>query len=178
MLSLIVKLIDQIDYHLSSPNQQDILKESFLGLDLSPNDAYHIIVPIDDLNTLSVKALRYARSITPRVTAFHVEAYEGESDQLKQKWELTHTKIPLVIRFSPDHHIIDLLTDFIDSEESFSAPGDVIAILVPQLVASNRWETALHNNTRLFLSDTMLKKRNVRVLIIPFYLDDIKGNKS
>jgi hypothetical protein len=34
---------------------------------------------------------------------------------------------------------------------------------------------ALHNNTSLFIANAMLKKRNVIVSIIPFYLDDIKN---
>jgi hypothetical protein len=38
------------------------------------------------MNTMVVKALQYARTMTANVEAFHVEIYPGEGDKLRNKW--------------------------------------------------------------------------------------------
>lgn len=175
IVPLIVMLMHKIKFHYISVAQQlDIPNEYLSELKLTTSYSHHVIVPIDSLNVMVVKALRYARSLSPNVEAFHVEVYEGEADKLKRKWELLDTDIPLIVKFSPYREVVNLLTEYIDSEEHASQPGDVITVLLPQFFVSRRWEMALHNNTSLFIANAMLKKRNVIVSIIPFYLDDIK----
>jgi hypothetical protein len=161
-------------HYLMVAQQLDIPNEYLAEIKFETNYSHHVIVPIDSLNVMVVKALRYARSLTPNVEAFHVEIHEGEADKLRRKWELLNTDIPLVIKYSPYREVVNLLTDYIDSEEHASKPGDVISVLLPQFFVPHRWEMALHNNTSLFIANAMLKKRNVIVSIIPFYLDDIK----
>lgn len=176
IVPLIVMLMYKIKYHyLSVAQQLDIPNEYLQGLKLTTGYSHHVIVPIDSLNVMVVKALRYARSLTPNVEVFHVEIYEGEADKLRRKWALLDTDIPLVIKYSPYREVVNLLIDYIDSEEHASKPGDIITVLLPQFFVSHRWQMALHNNTSLFIANAMLKKRNVIVSIIPFYLDDINS---
>lgn len=172
----LIAVMFRIKKHYSSVARQLDIPNGFLPhLNFSTTYSHHVIVPIDSLNVMVVKALRYARSFTPNVEAFHVEIYEGAADKLRHKWALLNTDIPLVIKFSPYREVVNLLTEYIDSEEHASRPGDVITVLLPQFVVSHSWEMALHNNTSLFIANAMLKKRNVVVSIIPFYLDDIKA---
>ncbi|MEQ8200584.1 MAG: APC family permease [Syntrophomonadaceae bacterium] len=176
VVPIIITIMYRIKKHYNSVAEQlDIPNDALPYIDLRPDYAHHVIVPIDSLNAMVVKALRYARSITPNVEAFHIEIYEGESDKLQRKWELLNTDIPLVVKFSPYREVVNLLTRYIDSEEHASQPGDIITVLLPQFFVSHRWEMALHNNTSLFIANAMLKKRNVIVSIIPFYLEDIKA---
>ncbi len=172
---LILGMLKIKKHYGSVAKQLDIPNEYLPELSFTTTYSHHVIVPIDSLNSMVVKALRYARSITPNVEAFHVEIYEGAADKLRRKWALLNTDIPLIIKFSPYREIVQLLTEYIDSEEHASQPGDVITVLLPQFFVSHRWEMALHNNTSLFIANAMLKKRNVVVSIIPFYLDDLKA---
>jgi len=162
------------NHYISVAEQLDIPNDTLNLITFKTGYQHHVIVPIDSLNAMVVKALRYARSITPNVEAFHVEIFEGESDKLRRKWGLLNTDIPLIVKFSPYREVVNLLTEYIDSEEHASQPGDIITVLLPQFFVSRRWEMALHNNTSLFIANAMLKKRNVIVSIIPFYLDDLK----
>lgn len=171
---LILGMLKIKQHYLTVAEQLDIPNEYLAQIKFETNYSHHVIVPIDSLNVMVVKALRYARSLTPNVEAFHVEIHEGEADKLRRKWELLNTDIPLVIKYSPYREVVNLMTEYIDSEEHASKPGDVISVLLPQFFVSHRWEMALHNNTSLFIANAMLKKRNVIVSIIPFYLDDIK----
>lgn len=176
VIPLIILLMTKIKKHyLSVAKQLDIPNDFLPELKFTTHYSHHVIVPIDSLNAMVVKAMRYARSLTPNVEAFHVEIYEGAADKLRRKWALLDTDIPLIIKSSPYREVVNLLADYIDSEEHASQPGDVITVLLPQFFVSHRWEMALHNNTSLFIANAMLKKRNVVVSILPFYLDDIKA---
>jgi len=173
MVPWIKMLTNQIKrQHMPDTKELDISDESLLELDVIDNYSHQVIVPINNINAMEVKALRYARSFTPDVIAFHIEVYEGEADQLRQKWGLIHTKIPLIIKSSAGGDVIDLLTEFIDSIEQASQPGSVVTVLLPQLVVSHGWRRALHSNT--ILAETILEKSDINVLTMPFYLDDVK----
>lgn len=155
-------------------NHPDIPHEPITGLGSIPDCSHHVIVLVEDINAMTVKALRYARSLTPRVTAFHIEVRAGEAVKLKQKWDLINTKIPLVVKPSLGRNVNYLLADYIDSEEYPSRPGDTITVLLPQLVISPRWKMALHNNTDLILSKTVLEKDNINVSAVPFFVDEFE----
>jgi len=176
VVPILILIMMKIKSHYQSVAQQLDIPNDFLPeLKFTTTYSHHVIVPIDSLNAMVVKALRYARSLTPNVEAFHVEIYEGAADKLRRKWALLDSDIPLIIKSSPYREVVNLLTDYIDSEEHASQPGDVITVLLPQFFVSHRWQMALHNNTSLFIANAMLKKRNVVVSILPFYLDDIKA---
>ncbi len=173
VVPIIVLLMTKIKQHyMSVAEQLDIPNCTLSSINIDIPYGHHVIVPIDSLNAMVLRALRYARSITPNVEAFHLETYEGEADKLRKKWEILNTSIPLIIKHSPYREVIGPLTQYIDSEEHASQPGDIITVLLPQFFVSKWWETFLHNNTSLFIANAMLHKRNVVVSILPFYLHD------
>ena len=80
----------------------DVPDEVLSELDLNPIYSHRVIVPIASLNAMTVKTLRYAKSLTPNVEAFHVETFEGEAQKLRNKWDLIKdNNVPLVIKQSP-----------------------------------------------------------------------------
>lgn len=174
VVPLIVLVMLRIKRHYQSVAEQlDIPNEALSQIQLAPAYAHHVIVPIDSLNAMVVKALRYARTLTNNVAAFHVEPYEGEADKLVRKWTMLNTDIPLVVKQSPYREVIGPLKEYIDSEEHASQPGDVITVLLPQFFVAKWWQMSLHNNTSLFIANALFTKRNVVVSILPFYLSDI-----
>lgn len=176
VVPLLITIMLRIKSHYRLVAEQlDIPNDSLAQINLNSDYQHHVIVPVDSLNAMVVKALQYARSLTPHVEVFHVEIYAGESEKLRRKWDLLNTDIPLVVKFSPYREVVNLLAEYIDSEEHASRPGDIITVLLPQFFVPHRWEMALHNNTSLFIANAMLKKRNVIVSMIPFYLEDLKN---
>ncbi len=174
VLPVIVFLMLRVQRHYASVAKQlDIPNELLPKISLRYEFKHHIIVPIDSLNSMVLKALRYARGMTPNVEAFHVEIAEGGSAKLVRKWAQLDTDIPLVIKHSPYREIIKTLTDYIESEEHSSKPGDMITVLLPHFFVSRWWQTILHNNTSLFIANAMFHKRNVVVSVLPFYLEDL-----
>jgi hypothetical protein len=176
-------------HYLLVAQQLDIPKDTLSLIDFNNPHRHHVIIPIDSINGMVIKALLYARSMTNDVEAFHVEPYEGEADKLKRKWAMLHTEIPLIIKESPYRDIVGPLTEYIGSEEYASRPGDLITVLLPQFFVSKWYQALLHNNTSLFIANAMLNKHNVVVSILPFYLaaynvkkyqkaDDIKDSQE
>jgi hypothetical protein len=166
------------NHYKSVARQLDISDDDLSKINLVLPHSHHVIVPIDSLNAMVVKALRYARTMTDSVEAFHIETYEGEADKLRKKWAMLNTDIPLIIKQSPYREVVDPLKEYIDSEEHASQPGDIITVLLPQFFVPKAWQMALHNNTSLFIANALFSKRNVVVSILPFYLEDLKKYKA
>jgi hypothetical protein len=161
-------------HYIMVAKQLDIPNEMLGHINLAPDYSNHVIIPVSSLNMMVVKALRYARSISPNVEVFHVETYEGEADKLKKKWQQLNTDIPLVIKQSPYREVIGPLTDYIFSEEHTARPGDIVTVLLPQFIVPKWWQMAFHNNTSVFIANALLQNRNVVISVLPFYLRDIK----
>ncbi len=178
VVPLIVMLMYQIKYHYKSVAQQLDIPNDMLGmLELDNPGEHHVIVPIDSLNGMVVKALRYARTMSSDVEAFHVETYAGEADKLRRKWDMLNTKIPLIIKESPYRDVVGPLIEYIDSEEHASRPGDMITLLLPQFFVYKWYQAVLHNNTSLFIANAMLSKHNVVVSVLPFHLEAYNERK-
>jgi len=174
VVPIFVLLMLKVKNHYKSVAQQlDIPNDTLSKIDLVSPHSHHVIVPIDSLNVMVVKALRYARTMTENVEAFHIETYDGEADKLKNKWAMLNGDIPLIVRHSPFREVVGPLKEYIDSEEHSSQPGDVITVLLPQFFVPKWWQMLLHNNTSLFIANAMFSKRNVVVSILPFYLEDL-----
>ncbi|MDS1030142.1 APC family permease [Bacillota bacterium LX-D] len=173
VIPLLVFVMLKIRNHYKIVSKQlDIPNETLSQLKLSPKAAPHVIVPIDSLNKMVIKSLRYAQSISTNVEAFHVELYEGEAKKLRSKWDLLNTDIPLVIKQSPYREVIRTLVKYLDSDEHSSKPGDMITVLLPQFLVSKPWQMMLHNNTSIFITSALLKERNIVVSVLPFYIEE------
>ncbi|GBG57490.1 amino acid permease [Sporomusaceae bacterium FL31] len=155
--------------------QLDIPNDRIENLRLTGQGTSYVIVPVQSLNIMVIKALRYAKCISNEVEAFHIETFEGEADKLKNKWAKLNTDIPLIIKQSPYRQITKPLVEYIESSEHSSKPGDIITVLLPQFIVSKSWEMALHNNTSLFIGSSLLKHRNIVVSLLPFYIDEKLG---
>ncbi len=158
--------------------QLDIPNEELGKISLEARYAHHVIIPIDSLNAMVVKSLRYAKSLSANVEAFHVETFTGEADKLRRKWELLNTDVPLIIKQSPYREVVGPLMEYIESEEHASRPGDKITVLLPQFVVNKWWEMALHNNTSIFIANALFHERNIVVSVLPFYLEDIARQRE
>jgi amino acid transporter len=179
VVPFIVFIMSGIRHHYSSVAQQlDVPNDVLSRLDLDTIVEHHVIVPIDSLNGMVIKALRYARSMSPDVEAFHVETYAGEADKLRRKWAMLNTKIPLIVKQSPYRDVVGTLVEYIDSEEHASRPGDLITVLLPQFLVSKWYEALLHNNTSLFIANALFSKHNIVVSVLPFHLEKYNEKKK
>lgn len=131
-----------------------------------------VIVPISSVNKSSIRALKYARTISDNITAFCVAIDEEAEKKIKEKYNTLNTDIPLVIKYSPFRRVVDPLLKYIESTEYDYQNGDMITVILPQFAVKKWWHRILHNNTRYFVEKELLKHKHIVVSVMPLQLKD------
>ena len=106
-----------------------------------------VIMPIGGVHRGVIKALEFARSLSPDVTAVYVETSPEEGEKLRQRWDRWGDGVRLQVLKSPYRSIVGPLMQYLDRLGEERQPGDVITIVLPQFVPEHWWENLLHNQT-------------------------------
>ncbi|MHB8063052.1 MAG: APC family permease, partial [Ruminiclostridium sp.] len=174
LIPILVLLIFKVNKHYKAVLRQLKLRpEEIAAFDL--NKAIYtnrVIVPIESINRSSVRALRYARTISDNVVAFSVAIDDEAAKKIKEKFDALNTDIQLVIKYSPFRRVVDPLLKFIESTEYDYQHGDMITVILPQFAVKKWWHKILHNNTRYFVERELLKHKHIVVSIMPLQLKD------
>lgn len=141
-----------------------------------PAEIHHLfLVPIANLDAVSVQSLSYARSIAKRVIAVHVAIDEEEARQVRATWEqwikgIGHEEqLELVIIESPYRSLNGPLLAYIDTIHELYADA-TLTVLLPEFVVSHWWENLLHNQTALRLKAALLFRPGIVVTSMPQHL--------
>jgi amino acid transporter len=159
-------------HYMAVAAQLRLSQEEFESLDLNKSIyRNHVIVPIESINKASVRALRYARTISDNVVAFNVAINEENERKIKEKWQLLNTDIPLFIKYSCYRKVMEPLMEFIHSYEEHSyKKGDMITVILPQFSVRTWWHYFLHNQTRIFIQRELLQHKHIVVATMPLQL--------
>jgi len=131
----------------------------------------HVVVPVSRLDRGALKALAFARSISPDVTAVHVSTDAEETQQMRLRWERWGGQIPLVIVESPYRALIPPLMAYIDALER-QEPKRPITVVLSEFVPRHLWEYVLHNQTALRLKVRLFFRPSTIVIDVPYHLGD------
>jgi amino acid transporter len=131
---------------------------------------HRVILPISNVHRGTLEALRYARALSHDVTAVHVSIDSGESDKLKEKWDLWGDGVRLVVLDSPYRLLLEPLLDYIESIADERQPNETLTIVVPQFVPRRSWQNLLHAQTALFLRMALLFRRGIVITNVPYQL--------
>ena len=126
-----------------------------------------VIVPVNGITKATSAALVYATTISEEVIAVCIEVDKRDSEQMRADWEAWDIGIPLEIVPSPYRSILKPLVEFVDNL-SMVSPGQLVTIIVPEIVPRRWWEHLLHNKTALYIRTAFLFKPNVVVIAIPY----------
>jgi amino acid transporter len=174
LVPLLMFLMLKVKKHYFAISKQLRIKpEEYETLDISKNHYRNrVIVPIESLNKSSVRALRYASTISDNVTAFSIAVDEESGEKMRKNYDRLKTDIPLIIRYSPFRKVVDPLLRFIQSEEYDYQPGDMITVILPQFSVSRWWHRLLHNQTRVFIERQLMKHKHIVVSTMPLQMKD------
>ena len=140
-----------------------------------------VIVPVESLNQSSIRALRYAYTISDNVTAFSITVDEDSEKKIRADYDKLKTDIPLIVKYSPFRRVVDPLLKFIESAEYDYQTGEMITVILPQFTVKKWWHRFLHNRTRVYVERELLKHKHIVVSTIPLQMKDddfvIKSNK-
>ena len=116
--------------------------------------APHVIVPIDDLNRITVGAVSFAREISPLVTAVHVNDDREAADDLRERWAAALPDVPLAIIESPFRAFTAPLSAYVAQAQE-SAPSRRVTVIIPGFSTRHWWEKPLHNRDALRLRSSL-----------------------
>ncbi|HVZ76487.1 MAG TPA: APC family permease [Gemmatimonadaceae bacterium] len=138
---------------------------------LSPIMPLHhtVIVPVSGINLAVSGALVYATTISDEVVAVYVETEKEKSEQLQREWEQWDVGVPLVVLPSPYRSVLRPLVEYVENLRMVS-PGELVTVVVPEVVPKRWWEHLLHNKTALYLRTALMFKPNVVVTAVPYLL--------
>jgi amino acid transporter len=156
------------------------------SLELSDLKRPIVVVPVEDWNRVSKKALRFALTLSDDVEALHIDS-GAEPATLPKAWpELVEEparkagRIPprLVIIKSPYRVVVGPILSYVRQLEQ-SNPDRQIAIVLSELVERRWFQYLLHNQRAQVLTALLTLDGDERIVVVnvPWYMK-LGGNES
>lgn len=174
VIPVLIFMMLKVKKHYTALNKQLKITPEELKTVSIPHDVYRnrVIVPIENINKASIRALRYARTISDHVVAFNVSIDEEDGKKLREKYNMIDIDVPLIIKYSPFRKVVEPLLEFIESAEYSYHKGDIITVILPQFVVKSWWNNILHNHTRVFIERELLKHKHIVICTMPLQMKD------
>jgi amino acid transporter len=128
-----------------------------------------VVVPINGISKATAGALVYATTISDDVRAVYVEVDPKATESVRREWEQWDIGVDLVVVPSPYRSIIRPLVRYVDDLRCDTV-GELVSVVVPEIVPKHWWEHLLHNKTALYIRTAFLFRPNVVVVAVPFHL--------
>jgi hypothetical protein len=131
----------------------------------------NVVVLVSRIDRNVVDALAYAKSLHPeRLVALSVEVDDSGIDGLRERWAGLNSGVTLEVVASPYREVTAPILDFIERLDA-QRTGDVITVIIPEVVV-HRWsEQFLHNQTAVALKARLLFRPNTVVISVPAQFD-------
>ncbi len=130
-----------------------------------------VVVPVSGIHRGVVNALQYARAISPDgITAVYVDFDDEATARLREKWERWGSGVELVVLPSPYRELTRPLLRYIDRLRRRGRDGFVTVVL-PEFVTAKWWQQLLHNQSSLLLKGSLLFRKGVVVVSVPYHLE-------
>lgn len=170
---LIFMMLKVKKHYIAIYKQLRISPDELSTIDVSrDNYRNRVIVPVESINKASIRALRYAKTISDNVIAFNVSIDEESGRKVRERYGMLNTDIPLIIKYSPFRKVVEPLLKFIESAEYDYQRGDMITVILPQFAVKTWWNKFLHNHTRIYIERELLKHKHIVVSTMPLQMKD------
>jgi len=157
LISLLVLVFRKIKTHYQEISRELSLHK--IPPSLKPYSTLRIVIPISGVHSGVIEAVRYARTLSSRLTAVHVEIEPGSGERLADKWQKWFPDIPLEIVPSPYRSFIGPFLDFLDENDTRHHDGQLSAVLIPEFIPAKWWQGFLHNQTAWSIKFALLYRR-------------------
>ncbi len=137
----------------------------------TPTDNY-IILPVQSVNKSFLKALNYAMTLGGTIEIYHVSTDSAMTAKVKRQFQELNVDIPLVIEEAPYRNVNETLLKHVDKKHALMKKHEMLTVVLPQFVITKWWHNLLHNQTSLLLKTSLLKRRNLAVITIPYIINE------
>jgi amino acid transporter len=133
-----------------------------------------VVVLLSGVHRSSLQAVNFARSLNPARIVCAAAADEDAAEHLREEW----TRHDVKARFGVDLHIVESpyreltrpLLHYLDELDA-QHPGDIVTVVLPELVVDKWWEQLLHNQSALALKLRLRFRPNTVVVSVPLHLN-------
>ncbi len=133
--------------------------------------AHTALVLVSSLHRGTIPALEYAKTLSDKVEAVHIELHPVSTDRLRQAWNQWGCGVPLTILKSPYRSISGPLLDYIDEVEA-RYEHNLVTVIVPEFVPKRWWHNLLHNQTSLVIRALLRFKKGKVVTTVRYHLEE------
>jgi amino acid transporter len=127
------------------------------------------LVPIDDVNYASLRAMSFARTICDDIIVLHIATDVDRVEKVRQRMRSYAPDLKLVVVESPLRTIIRPMVTYVEALHK-QHPDSFISIVVPEFIPARGWERFLHNRTADQLTKAFRKHQDVAVILVPYQL--------
>src|SRR5881296_983736 len=142
---------------------------SLKGFEPPPPMTNTVLVLVGDIHRGVIKAIQYAKSLSPAAKAVFVETDPERTRKLEEKWGKWGMGIPLIVLTSPYRSLLGPLLEYIDHLQK-GDENHVVTIVLPEFIPARWWQLGLNNQTAFLIKGAMLFRKNVIVTDVPYHL--------
>ena len=177
LIPLFVAMFRAVKRHYQLVAQQLTLEgvapEQWQGL--ASHKRQKVLVPISGVHRGTLKALRFARSLSKDVTAVVVDVDPQVTARVRERWPVWGHKVPLVVLESPFRSTVGPLLAYVDETDRRDPERGLSVIVLPEFVAARRWHELLHNQTARAIKRALLYRRGQTgrdhvIIDVPYHL--------
>lgn len=128
------------------------------------------LILIDDVNTGTLRMVKFAKTLGHPWQALHVNFNEERAIAVQKKWHEMIGDNELVFLYSPYRMLLEPVIDYIAAER-VKNPEGVIHIITGQLVVRGTFGPLLHSKNARGLYDELQKIERVIVTAVPYHLE-------
>lgn len=131
----------------------------------------HVILPISGVHKGTLKALRYAQSLSQDISAVYVAIDNEQTQRIQERWQRWTEDVPLVVIDSPYRELMHPLVSYIEALVAKNQPEEVITVVVPEFVPSRWWHNFLHMQNATWLRWALRHVPGVVVVDVPYQVE-------
>jgi hypothetical protein len=128
-----------------------------------------VLVPISGVHRAVVRAVDYARTLSPDVRAVYVDVDTAATEQVRRDWETWGRGVPLVVLASPFRSLLEPLLEFVEQVDG-ERSDSYVTVVLPEFVPARWWQHLFHNQRALLIKGALLFKPRTVVTSVPFHL--------
>lgn len=171
-IPLLVLLMLFIKEHYNKVRDNLAIEKSGRELIVKEPIENHIILPVQSVNKSFIKALNYARTLHGAVEVYHVSTDEATTAHLKKQYTALGVDFPLIVEEAPYRNVNEMLLTYVDRRQAELHEHQMLTVVLPQFVIPKWWHNLLHNQTSLRLKASLVRRRNVAVVTIPYIINE------
>jgi amino acid transporter len=157
-----------IRLHAQYAREEEALETGVAEATEAPMLRRHVvIVLVDRLDMATVRALQYARTLTPDdLRAVHFDIDAKAARELQEEWSRTGLRVPLDIVECPDRRLGRAAIELVAEA---TLDGDTeCTVLLPRRAFARAWQRVLHDRTADKIAAVIGQVPHVSATIIPY----------